>query len=101
MSNLSEALIWKYGHVASTAGDEIVGWSHASAPKPDAGAIAALFIEYDAHLVSVAYKTERQGLMADTKYGTVSEQLELLGEQGIVKYQEHIAAVKAANPKPT
>jgi hypothetical protein len=101
MSDLSAALIWKYGDVASTAGDEIVGWSHASAPQPDAGAIAALFIEYDAHMVAVAYKTERQGAMADTKYGTVSEQLELLGEQGIVKYQEHIAAVKAANPKPT
>ena len=32
-------------------------------------------------------------------YGTQIEQLEILGEQGIDAFQQHIAAVKAAHPK--
>ena len=32
-------------------------------------------------------------------YGEVTEQLEIIGEQGITAFQNHIAAVKAAIPK--
>ena len=31
---LSPALIWKYGHVADTAGDEITAWRHDTLPEP-------------------------------------------------------------------
>ena len=42
----------------------------------------------------------RRANVADGGYGTQIEQLEILGEQGIDAYQQHIAAVKAAHPKP-
>ncbi len=32
-------------------------------------------------------------------YGTIPEQMEIIGEQGIAAFQAHIAAVKAAIPK--
>lgn len=37
--------------------------------------------------------------IADGGYGTLGEQFEILGEQGIGPYQKHIADVKAAYPK--
>lgn len=38
--------------------------------------------------------------IADGGYGTVTEQLEIIGEQGIAPFKAHIATVKAAHPKP-
>ena len=38
--------------------------------------------------------------IADGGYGTLGEQFEILGEQGVGAFQEHIAAVKLAHPKP-
>jgi len=32
-------------------------------------------------------------------YGTIEEQLEILGEKGITAFQEHIKAIKVAHPK--
>ena len=37
--------------------------------------------------------------MADGGYGTVTEQLEMIGEQGMDKFQAHISKVKTDNPK--
>jgi D-arabinose 1-dehydrogenase-like Zn-dependent alcohol dehydrogenase len=51
-------------------------------------------------VVANQYAVERQKNIADGGYGTQSEQFEILGEQGIGPYQAHIAAVKAAHPKP-
>lgn len=42
----------------------------------------------------------RQSSVADGGYGTYNEQFEILGEQGIGAYQQHVAAVKTRHPKP-
>jgi hypothetical protein len=46
------------------------------------------------------WQEKRQANVADGGYGAVTEQLEIIGEQGITAFQNHIAAVKAAIPKP-
>lgn len=43
--SLPEALAWKYGPVADTAGDEITGW-RSPLPKPNQAQIDALLIAY-------------------------------------------------------
>ena len=43
---------------------------------------------------------KRQANVAGGGYGEVTEQLEIIGEQGITAFQNHIAAVKSAIPKP-
>ncbi len=45
------------------------------------------------------WQEKRQANVADGGYGEVTEQLEIIGEQGMDVYQAHIAAVKAAIPK--
>lgn len=47
-----------------------------------------------------AHLNKRLTTIADGGYGSTQEQLEILGEQGIEAFQAHIAAVKAAHPKP-
>ena len=42
---------------------------------------------------------KRTAPMADGGYGTVTEQLEMIGEQGMDKFQEHIGKVKSDFPK--
>lgn len=42
----------------------------------------------------------RTANVADGGYGTIQEQLEMIGEQGYDAFQAHIQAVKAAHPKP-
>ena len=46
------------------------------------------------------WQEKRQANVADGGYGTMPEQLEIIGEQGMVVYQAHISAVKTAIPKP-
>ena len=46
------------------------------------------------------WQEKRQANVAGGGYGAVTEQLEIIGEQGITAFQNHIAAVKAAIPKP-
>ena len=46
------------------------------------------------------WQEKRQANVAGGGYGEVTEQLEIIGEQGIAAFQSHIAAVKAAIPKP-
>jgi hypothetical protein len=43
---------------------------------------------------------KRQTNIAGGGYGEITEQLEIIGEQGMTVFQDHIAAVKAAHPKP-
>jgi len=48
------------------------------------------------------WKDKRRAKLADGGYGSILEQLEMIGEGGastIASYQTHIAAVKAAHPK--
>jgi len=47
-----------------------------------------------------SWQEKRQTNIADGGYGVVTEQLEIIGEQGMTVFQAHIAAVKAAHPKP-
>ena len=42
---------------------------------------------------------KRTASMADGGYGTWTEQLEMIGEQGMTVYQAHIATVKSNHPK--
>ena len=52
--------------------------------------------------VVVHWKDQRQASIADGGYGTIREQLEMLGEGDasiIASYQTHIAAVKVRFPK--
>ena len=42
---------------------------------------------------------KRTASIADGGYGTWSEQLEMIGEQGMTVYQAHIATVKSNHPK--
>tara|TARA_R110000787_G_scaffold96915_1_gene200469 strand:- start:2583 stop:2891 length:309 start_codon:yes stop_codon:yes gene_type:complete len=46
------------------------------------------------------WQEKRQANIAGGGYGAVTEQLEIIGEQGMTVFQDHIAAVKAAHPKP-
>ena len=46
------------------------------------------------------WQEKRQANVAGGGYGEVTEQLEIIGEQGITAFQNHIAAVKSAIPKP-
>jgi|TARA_R110000787_G_scaffold47504_1_gene114889 hypothetical protein len=54
----------------------------------------------DPPTVAVRWDNGRKAKVGDGGYGAITEQLEILGEQGIDAYQQHIAAVKAAHPKP-
>jgi hypothetical protein len=47
-----------------------------------------------------SWEEKRTAKMADGGYGIWSEQLEMIGEQGMTVYQAHIASVKAAHRKP-
>ena len=44
---------------------------------------------------------QRTAPMAEGGYGTLSEQFEMIGEQGLEVYQAHIAKVKSDIPKET
>jgi len=46
-----------------------------------------------------SWTDKRTASMADGGYGTWSEQLEMIGEQGMTAYQAHIATVKSNHPK--
>ena len=45
------------------------------------------------------WQEKRQADIASGGYGEITEQLEIIGEQGMTVFQAHIAAVKAAHPK--
>ena len=47
-----------------------------------------------------SWKEKRCMDKASGEYGSIQEQLEILGEQGIDAYMSHIAAVKKTHPKP-
>jgi hypothetical protein len=47
-----------------------------------------------------SWQEKRQADIAGGGYGEITEQLEIIGEQGMTAFQDHIAAVKAAHPKP-
>jgi hypothetical protein len=46
------------------------------------------------------WQEKRQANIAAGGYGEITEQLEIIGEQGLTAFQTHINAVKAAHPKP-
>ena len=53
-----------------------------------------------AELDVVHYSKRRKQSRTDGGYGTTNEQLEIIGEQGIGAFQQHINAVKVRYPKP-
>ncbi len=55
MSDLPNALEWKFGAVADTARGIIIRWRHPTLPQPTDGEIAQLLLDFDA----VAAKRER------------------------------------------
>lgn len=105
---LAEALAWKYGHVAATAGGKITAWRHPSLPQPNEVEVQALLIEYRDHMASVLFQKKRA---AD--YEPIGDQLDRitkvfkrLKEAGVDIGPEGEAqinmvdAVKAKHPKP-
>lgn len=46
-----------------------------------------------------SWTDKRTASIADGGYGTWTEQLEMIGEQGMTVYQAHIATVKSNHPK--
>lgn len=52
--------------------------------------------EYEAHVAATAYQTERE-------YGPIGDQLDMIYKDqvnGTTTFKDHVAAVKAAHPKP-
>lgn len=45
-SLLPDALAWRYGHVADTAGDQITAWRHSTEPQPSPSEIEQLLLDY-------------------------------------------------------
>jgi len=60
----------------------------------DAGNIPTPYVEPELHWID-----KRLANMADGGYGTIGQQLEMIGEQGMDVYQTHIAKVKSDIPK--
>ena len=73
----------------------------ASLPEPSIESLRVVEAELLATpLPEPTWQEKRQANVAGGGYGEVTEQLEIIGEQGITAFQNHIAAVKAAIPKP-
>jgi len=60
----------------------------------DAGNTPTPYVEPEPHWVD-----KRLANMADGGYGTIGQQLEMIGEQGMDVFQAHIAKVKQDIPK--
>ena len=81
---------------------------NASIPDDPANSDYAEYLEWveegntpDAYVApEKSWQEKRQANIAGGGYGAVTEQLEIIGEQGMTVFQDHIAAVKAAHPKP-
>ena len=81
---------------------------NASIPDDPANSDYAEYLEWveegntpDAYVApEKSWQEKRQANIAGGGYGEWTEQLEIIGEQGMTVFQDHIAAVKAAHPKP-
>ena len=77
----------------------------ASIPADPANSDYAAYLEWveDGNTPDAApdptWLEKRQTNIAGGGYGEITEQLEIIGEQGMTVFQDHIAAVKAAHPK--
>ena len=60
----------------------------------DAGNTPTPYVEPEPHWID-----KRLANVADGGYGSIGEQLEMIGEQGMDVYQTHIAKVKSDIPK--
>ena len=80
---------------------------NASIPDDPANSDYAEYLEWveegntpDAYVApEKSWQEKRQANIAGGGYGEITEQLEIIGEQGMTVFQAHIAAVKAAHPK--
>ena len=62
--------------------------------------IAELKVMRDLTIPPETWEDKRLKSLADGGYGTITEQLEMIGEQGEVAFQAHIQTVKTNHPKP-
>lgn len=60
---IPDALEWKFGAVADTAGAAITAWRHPTLPQPTEAELAALLAEYDAHLAALAVTQEADAVV--------------------------------------
>jgi hypothetical protein len=99
MTDIASVIGWKFNHQQGmrTKGGVITEFPGGIPSQADQDLWTA---EYEAHLLAGAYIPLRQASIADGGYGTIPEQLEMIGEQGIGVFQAHIASVKGAIRKP-
>ena len=86
--------------------DNADGYYQADVPdgQPDPSWVIAKGLTPTAIVPPVPYvktwQELRQASIADGGYGTIPEQMEMIGEQGIGVFQAHIASVKLTIAKP-
>jgi hypothetical protein len=97
MSNIGAVIGWKFDHQSgmSTSGGIIIKFPGGIPSQSDQDAWT---VEYETHLISVAYRENRR-----IAYGDVGDQLDMQYWDSVndtTVWADHVAAVKAAHPKP-
>ena len=97
MSNISEVIGWKHNNMEgmSTKDGVIVAFPGGIPSQADQDALSA---EFKVHLVAVAFEDDRR-----KAYGDIGDQLDMQYWDQVndtTTFKDHVAAVKAAHPKP-
>ena len=97
--NIAAIIGWKFGdQEGMETGDGEITKFPGGIPSQSQQDIWAA--EYEKHLTDAKYITQRKQSIVNGGYGTLQEQFEILGKQGIVGYQKHFNAVRARYIKP-
>lgn len=101
MTQLGAALVWRFGHVSDTAGNEITAWRHPTLPEPTASEIATLLSEYEVFSRKHEAKLEIDLIAEDVRqrFITSGAGMMLVYEQKRAEAERHAAEV-AANKTP-
>jgi hypothetical protein len=97
MTDIADVIGWKFENQPgmTTRDGAIIDFPGGIPSQADQDAWA---VEYDAHMASIAYRQTRE-----KAYGGIGDQLDMQYHDlvdGTTTWRDHVAAVKAANPKP-
>ena len=97
MTNIAEVIGWKFEDQPgmTTRDGSITEFPGGVPSQTDQD---AWVVEYDAYMSSIAYRQTRE-----EAYGGIGDQLDMQYHDlvdGTTTWRDHVAAVKAANPKP-